>query len=63
MTLAFRALLIVSRWLDAIDAFPYKLRDKYKYFMEDVTYGDIAQLRRAVHGDPPPDPDMDLPWE
>ena len=59
-----KALLIVMRWLDGLD----KLENcwlyvKYKYFLEDVTYGDIAQLRRAVHGDPPPDPDMDLPWE
>ena len=57
-------MLIVMRWLDGLDKLENSwLFVKYKYFLKDVTYGDCAQLRRALHGDPPPDPDLDLPWE
>ena len=59
-----KALLIVMRWLDGLDKLEnFWLHVKYKYFLEDVRYGDCEHLRRALHGDPPPDPDLDLPWE
>ena len=55
-----KALLIVNG-LDKLEN--CWLYVKYKYFLEYVRYGDCEHLRRTLHGDPPPDPDMDLPWE
>ena len=55
MTSALRALVLVSRWLVSLDSARII---RYKRFLEDVTFGDIAALRAAV--DPPPvDPELE----